>query len=115
MNPYSNIRKVLKVTYVLEWEVEGEWFIDHMIPSFINYVIAEDDNGEKWVHQNVFPNDSESAQKLCKRVNEAGFINLKYWGFHEFFSLSYEERMQAECEREEEEREAEYQEDRMTW
>ena len=115
MNPYSNIRRIKSVVSVMEWEVEGEWNIDHMIPHFINYIVAEDDNGEKWVHENAFPDDREAAIRLAKQVEESGFINIKHWGFHEYFSLSYEERMQYECQMEEDEHEREYMEDHGRW
>ena len=88
MNPYSNIRKVHKCTFVVEWEVEGEYHIDQYYPAFVNYVIAEDENGEKWVHENAFPNDYKAAQRLAKRGNEAAFNCIKHWGYHEYFSLS---------------------------
>lgn len=106
--PYSNIRRIKSVVSVIEWEVNGDFHIDQYYPSFINYVIAEDDNGEKWVHENAFPNDSKAANRLAEQVQDAGFINIKHWGFHEYFSLSYEERMEYEAEMEQDEREAEY-------
>ena len=96
--PYSEIRRIKEVVSVVEWEIEGDFHIDQDYPVFINYVIAEDDNGEKWVHERNFPNDSKAAKRLADRVQNAGFISLKHWGFHEYFSLSFEERMNHEAE-----------------
>ena len=118
--PYSNTRKVANVQ-VLDWEVEGTFHVDTYYQAFDYYVVVEDDCGERWVHEVVFsgrpelvetPEDcylsrgsvyeaQEEANKLAARVEARGNINLKHWGFHEYFSLSLEQKLNQEAEYEE--------------
>ena len=103
--PYSNIRKVESVETV-EWVVEGEYHEDTQY--FVNqyYVIANCEGGERYVHEVVFanPDDLEDTHarlaRFIDRVEERGVINLKHWGFHDYFSLTLEEKMNAEAEME---------------
>jgi len=115
--PYNNIREVANVQ-VLDWEVEGTFHVDTYYQAFDYYVVVEDVSGERWVHEVVFsgrpelvetPEDcylsrgsvyeaQEAAAKLAKRVENSGYINLAHWGFHEYFSLSLEQRLNQEAE-----------------
>ena len=94
--PYSNIRKV-DYAELIEWEVAGEFHIDQYYPSFDYYILVEDDTGDRWVHEVVFHDEKESAQALATRIEYSGFINLTHWGFHDYFSLSLEQKLNAEA------------------
>lgn len=115
--PHSNkgFRKVVNAS-VVEWEIEGQYLIDCYYPSTNYYVLVEDDQGEVWVHEHVFNDSAElvedgqgdcfvarswgeglkEANRLADRVNSWGIINLDHWGYHDFFSLSLEERLHEE-------------------
>jgi hypothetical protein len=121
--PYMNTVNV-KDVQVLDWEVDGTFHVDCYYQAFDYYVVVEDTNGDRWVHEVVFdgrpelvetPEDcylsrgnmdaaKEAATTLAFRVATRGFINLSHWDFHEFFSLTLEERMDQEYEREQMER-----------
>jgi hypothetical protein len=93
---YSNLRQV-KDVMVSDWMIEGEFHEDTQYYNFLYYVVVEDDAGERWVHHVIFQNDLNGAEALATKVKECGVINLKHWGFHEFFSLSLEERLNQEA------------------
>ena len=95
--PYSNIRKVYNVT-IYDWVVAGEIHEDTQYMDTIYYVVAEDDHGERWVHECTFTNDQDAAVRLAQMVDSWGLINLSHWGFHDFFSLSLEERLAQQYE-----------------
>jgi hypothetical protein len=94
--PYSNVREV-KDVQVTDWVFEGEFHEDTQYFDTVYYVVAEDDAGERWVHEVAFPNDPQGAARLASRVLFAGKLNLKHWGFHEFFSLTLEQRLGEEA------------------
>ena len=103
--PYSNTRKVIDVE-VVSWTVEGEYHEDtqYYIDQF--FVIANCEGGERYVHEVVFfdehdlSNAHARVDQFIQRVEARGVINLKHWGFHEYFSLSLEQKMNAEAEME---------------
>jgi hypothetical protein len=92
--PYSNIRKVNDVT-IGDWVHEGEWIEDTRYDDITYAVTAHTDDGI-WVHENAFMNDEAGAKRLAARVEARGVICLKHWGFHEFFSLTLEQRLNEE-------------------
>ena len=100
--PYSNIRKVVDVE-VPSWTEEGEYHEDTQYYIDYIYVVATCDTGEKFVHEVVFSNETYSkeagdrANRLADRVMERGYINLKHWGFHEYFSLTLEQKLNQEA------------------
>ena len=94
--PYNNIREV-KDIQVIEWEVEGTFHIDTYYSAFNYYILVEDTSGERWVHEHVFAN-SDKAANFARKVENSGYINLTHWGFHEYFSLSLEQKLNQEAE-----------------
>ena len=89
------MRKVLNVT-IGDWITEGEWHEDMQYHDTQYFIIAECADG-KYVHEFYFLNNPEGAERFAQRVEDRGYIDLVYWGFHEFFSLSLEERLIAEA------------------
>jgi hypothetical protein len=94
----SPLRNVLRVD-VPSWLFEGEFHEDTQYYVEAFYIVAHCNDGA-YVHEVTFPDDLEGAERLARRVEEKGFINLKHWGFHEFFSLSLEERLMNEAHHE---------------
>lgn len=95
MEAYDNTRKVLDVV-VNDWVHEGEYHEDTQYFDRTFAVTAHCDDGT-YVHECAFLNDPAEANRLADRVQARGVINLKHWGFHEFFSLSLEERLNEEA------------------
>jgi hypothetical protein len=103
--PYSNTRKVVDIE-TLEWVVEGEYHEDTQY--FVNqyYVLAVCEGGERYVHEQVFFNELDlgqakaDLQRFVERVEARGYINLKHWSFHEYFSLTLEQKWDVEAEME---------------
>ena len=83
------MRKVLNVT-IGDWITEGEWHEDMQYHDTQYFIIAECADG-KYVHEFYFLNNPEGAERFAQRVEDRGYIDLVYWGFHEFFSLSLED------------------------
>lgn len=92
---YSDTRNVI-ATELGTWEVKGEWCEDHYIYHMQYFVIAHCEDG-KYVHEFTFVDDGEAAERLRLRVEERGVIDLRHWGFHEFFSLTLEEKFAEEA------------------
>lgn len=91
-------RKVTEVS-TGDWVSEGEFHIDCQYYDTAYFIIAHCEDG-KYVHEHNFVNDAEAAYAFADRVAERGVIDLAYWGFHEFFSLSLEERFAEEAHHE---------------
>jgi hypothetical protein len=88
-------RTVTDVT-IGDWEHEGEFREDTQYYDTTYAIIAHTPDG-KFVHENAFMNDPDGAERFSRRVAERGVINLAHWGFHEFWSLTMEERFEAEA------------------
>ena len=99
--PYSNTRKVISVE-TIEWVVEGEYVEDTQYLVNLYYILANCEGGERYVHEVVFsdPDDLQAAlakvERFVNRVEARGVINLAHWGFHEYFSLTLEQKWDAE-------------------
>jgi len=99
MAAYDNTRKVNDVT-VGDWVSEGEYHEDTQYFDTTYAVTAHCDDGI-YVHECAFLNNPAGANALADRVEAHGVINLKHWGFHEFFSLTLEQRLNEEAYHEE--------------
>ena len=99
MEAYDNTRTVTDVV-VNDWVHEGEWVEDTQYFDRTFAVTAHCEDGI-YVHENAFMNDPAEANRLADRVQARGVINLKHWGFHEFFSLTLEQRLSEEAYHEE--------------
>lgn len=81
-----NIRNVASVS-TGSWDTES---------GMRYYAIVVCDTMERFVHEVIFDCPDRLA-RFCQRVETRGFINLRYWGFHEFFSLTLEQRLNEEA------------------
>ena len=82
---------------VPSWLYEGEWVEDRHLMKEVFYVLAHCSDDHAYVHEVSFVNDAEAAERLAARVKERGVIDLAHWGFHEFFSLTLEQRWTQEA------------------
>lgn len=82
--------------YVVSWLYEGEWMEDTQRIDERFFVVAQCGDGGTYVHEVTFFNDPKGADRLAKRVEERGIVDMQHWGFHEYFSLTLEQRWEQE-------------------
>ena len=91
----SGLRKVNR-TDIGDWVSLGEFHEDTQYHNTTYSIIAHCEDGI-YVHEIAFLNDPEGAERLRQRVEDYGYIDLAHWGFHEFWSLTLEERFAEEA------------------